>query len=118
MSINNTNIAPLLEHIKINEFYVICHFKCRVTSKTVISTVAFEPYDGKIEISWKDLLFHPINSYNRYYHTPITIYNQDFNNTIVLKAFEKVSYCFEWSNSYNTYVYTTKKGLDFEQKVS
>ena len=118
MPINNKNITSLLEFVKIDRFYIVCHFRCKITNKTIISTVPFEPYEGKIEISWQDLLMHPIESYNRYYHTPITIYNHDSRNTIVLKAFEKISKYFEWSDSYSSYVYTAKKGLNFEQKVS
>ena len=109
MLINHEKITSLLEFVKIDRFYVVCHFKCKVTSKTIISTIPFEPYAGKIEISWQDVLLHPIKSYNRYYHTPITIYNHDCHETIVLKAFEKISNCFEWSISYNNYVYTAKE---------
>ncbi|MFT7005279.1 MAG: hypothetical protein ACJAWW_002652 [Sulfurimonas sp.] len=116
--INHKNITPLLEYVRINRFYVVCHFRCRVTNKTIISTVAFEPYNGKIEIPWLELILHPFKSYNRYYHTPIIIYNDNSHDTIVLKAFEKVSKYFEWSKSYNSYVYTAKKGLKFEQKAS
>ncbi|EQB35368.1 hypothetical protein M947_08785 [Sulfurimonas hongkongensis] len=118
MAIQHKNITPLLEFVKIDRFYVVCHFKCKVTNKTVISTVPFEPYDGKIEISWQDMLLRPIESYNRYYHTPITIYNHDCQDTVVLKAFEKVSKYFEWNENFGSYVYIEKKGLEFEQKVS
>ncbi len=118
MSINHKDVTSLLEFVKIDRFYVVCHFRCKVTNKTIISTVPFEPYDGKIEISWQEIMLHPIDSYNRYYHTPITIYNHDSHDTIVLKAFEKIVKYFEWSNSYNSYVYTSKQGLNFEQKVS
>ena len=118
MPIKNKHITSLLEYVAIDRFYVVCYFRCKVTNKTIISTVAFEPFDGKIEISWQDILLHPIKSYNRYYHTPITIYNHDSRDTIVLKAFEKVVKYFEWSDSYNTYVYISSKDLDFEQKVS
>ena len=52
---------------------------------------------------------HPIDSYNRYNHTPITIYNNDSHDTIVIKAFEKILKYFEWSHSYNSYIYTAKK---------
>ena len=118
MSINHKKITQLLEFVKIDRFYVVCHFKCKVTNKSIISTVPFEPYDGKIEITWQDLLLRPIDSYNRYYHTPITIYNHDNNDTIVLKAFERVAKYFEWSSSYGSYIYTAKKGLEFEQEAS
>jgi len=118
MPIKREKVASLLEFVKIDKFYVVCHFRCKVTNKTIISTVPFEPYTGKIEISWQDMLLHPIDSYNKYYHTPITIYNHDNRNTIVLKAFEKVAKYFEWSDSYNSYVYTAKQGFNVEQRAS
>lgn len=102
---NKNKIIPLLDFIKVDKFYVVCHFKCRVRNKTVISTVPFEPYDGKIELTWKDILFHPIKSYNRYYHTPIKIYGGDCHETIVLKAFEKVSKYFDWNSEQQRYIY-------------
>ncbi len=108
MPINHKHITQLLEFVKIDRFSVICYFRCQVTNKTIVSSVPFEPYDGKIEILWQDMLLHPIESYKRYYHTPITIYNNDCHETIVLKAFEKISKYFEWSQSYNSYVYTAK----------
>jgi len=106
MPISNSEILQLLDSIEIDKFYVICHFKCHFKNKTVISTVPFEPYDGKIEISWQEILLHPIKSYNKYYHTPIIIYNNDCNNTIVLKAFEKVSKYFVWDEKMKTYIYS------------
>ena len=101
----NKNIASLLESVKVDEFYVVCHFRCKVKDKIVVSTVPFEPYDGKIDISWKEVLIHPIKSYNRYYHTPITIYGNSCNETIVLKAFEKVSEYFKWDKKEQKYIY-------------
>lgn len=74
MPITHQNINNLLEYVKVDSFSIVCHFKCKETNKRVISTVAFEPYEGKIAFTWQDILFHPIKSYNRYYHTPITIY--------------------------------------------
>ena len=56
-------VVSLLDFVKIDRFYVVCHFKCKVKNKTVVSTVPFEPYDGRIEIEWKDVFFHPIESY-------------------------------------------------------
>ncbi|WP_324172877.1 hypothetical protein [Sulfurimonas sp.] len=109
MSINHKDVTPLLEFIKIDRFYVVCHFRCKITNKTIISTVPFEPYDGKIEISWQEILMHPIDTYNRYYHTSITIYDNNSHDTIVIKAFEKILKYFEWSNSYNSYIYTAKR---------
>jgi len=105
MPITHTNIINLLEYIKIDSFSVICHFKCKETNKSVVSAVAFEPYEGKIEISWQDMLLHPIKSYNRYYHTPITIYSDDCHETIVLKAFKKVSNKFIWNSQKQKYIY-------------
>jgi len=105
MPINHTKIISLLEFVKIDRFYVVCHFKCKRTNKVVVSTVPFEPYDGKIEISWQDMILHPIQSYNRYFHTPITIYGNDCHETIVLKAFEKVSQYFDWNPKEQTYIY-------------
>lgn len=106
---NTKQVTSLLDYVKIDKFYVICHFKCQVKNKTVVSTVPFEPYDGKIEITWQDVLFHPIRSYNRYHHTPITIYGNNTHETIVLKAFEKVSKYFEWSAKEQKYIYHYKR---------
>jgi len=105
MPINHTKILSLLEFVKIDRFYVVCHFKCKVTNKVVVSTVPFEPYDGKIEISWQDMILHPIQSYNRYFHTPIKIYGNDCHETIVLKAFEKVSEYFDWNSKEQRYIF-------------
>lgn len=98
------NIIPLLDYIKIDSFYVVCHFKCNVTNKKIVSSVPFEPYSGAIKISWQEMLLHPIKSYNRYYHTPITIYADDCHDTIVLKAFKKVSSKFKWSVENGKYI--------------
>ncbi len=105
MPITHENIINLLEYVKIDQFSVVCYFKCKQTNKSIVSIVPFEPYAGKIEFTWKDILFHPIKSYNRYYHTPITIYGSDCHETIVLKAFEKVSSQFSWNSEKNSYVY-------------
>jgi len=99
------NILSLLEYVKIDRFYVVCHFKCRDTQKSVVSEVPFEPYNGEIIITWSDMLFHPFRSYHRYYHTPITIYGNDSHETIVLKAFEKVSNHFKWNEIEQKYEY-------------
>ncbi len=109
MPLNHKSIVSLLEYVKIDKFDVVCHFKCRITNKTIVSIVPFEPYSGKIEITWQDMLLSPIKSYNRYYHTPITIYNQDCKETIVLKAFEKIAKYFEYNSKIHTYVYILKK---------
>lgn len=105
MSFRDKQVNALIDFVKIDRFHVSCHFKCKVKGKTVISTVPFEPYEGKIEFTWTDILFHPIRSYNRYYHTPITIYGTDSHHTIVLKAFKKVSRYFIWSQKDNKYIY-------------
>jgi hypothetical protein len=105
MPINHQKIVSLLEFVKIDRFYIVCHFRCSITNKTVVSTVPFEPYDGKIEITWQEMLLHPIQSYNRYFHTPITIYANDCHETIVLKAFEKVAQYFDWDVKEQKYIY-------------
>lgn len=102
---NSEKIVPLLDYVKIDRFSVVCHFKCKTKDKTIVSTVPFEPYHGKIEITWQDILLHPIESYNRYYHTPITIYGNDCHETIVIKAFEKVSNYFDWNHEEQKYIY-------------
>ena len=103
-------ILDLLEHVKVDQWYVICYFRCRVTYKSVIATLPFEPYEGAITFTWKDLLFHPLRSYKRYYHTPIKIYAKEVENTLVFKAFTKVAKQFEWSQHYNTFIYKDVDG--------
>ena len=105
MSKHNKNIVDLLDHVIVDKFYVVCHFKCKTTDKIVVSTVPFEPYNGKIEITWQDILLHPIKSHQRYYHTPITIYGNNCEDTVVLKAFEKVSEYFKWNDEKQIYIY-------------
>ncbi|MEA3371943.1 MAG: hypothetical protein U9Q40_11445 [Campylobacterota bacterium] len=105
MSTKHQNIVSLLEFVKMDSFYVVCHFKCKVTNRKEVAAVEFEPYDGRIEIRFKDMLLHPIDSWNRYYHTPITIYGNDTHETIVLKAFKKVSDSFRWNDRENRYVH-------------
>ena len=100
----NKSIVMLLDHIKIDGSTVVCHFKCSETEKSIVSAVAFEPYDGKIIITWKDMLLHPIKSYNRYYHTPIVIYGNDCENTIVFKAFQQVRDNFIWNQEKQQYI--------------
>jgi len=91
MQVSRENIMNLLEYVQIDSFSVECHFKCHTTNKSIVSTVPFEPYEGKIELSWKEILLSPIKSYNRYYHTPITIYGGDSYETIVIKAYNRVA---------------------------
>ncbi|OIP55312.1 MAG: hypothetical protein AUK54_04040 [Helicobacteraceae bacterium CG2_30_36_10] len=105
MLMTHENVVSLLDYVKIDRFYVSCHFKCKVKNKTIVSIVPFEPYDGKIVITFKQMLRNPIKSYNRYYHTPITIYGNDCHETIVLKAFKKVSNKFTWNQEEEKYIY-------------
>ncbi|MDB2562445.1 hypothetical protein N9X61_02455 [Sulfurimonas sp.] len=98
-------IRLLVDSVCVDGDTVICHFRCRVKDKIVTSKVPFEPYDGKIEFKWQDIVFHPIASYNRYYHTPITIYGSNCDETIVLKAFEKVAKYFIWNQKEEKYIY-------------
>ena len=105
MSIVYKNIIPLLEFIRIDKSYVVCHFRCKIKNKTIISTVPFEPYGGKIEFTWQEIVLHPLKSYNRYYHTPITIYSKDCRETIVLKAFNNISKHFIWNMEKQKYIY-------------
>ncbi len=105
MILTHENVVSLLEFVKIDTLTVSCHFRCSVKNRTIVSTVAFEPYSGKIEFVWQDIVFHPIKSYNRYYHTPITIYGNNSEETIVLKAFKKVSSHFIWNYDKKKYIY-------------
>jgi hypothetical protein len=97
-------ILALIEYIKINQFYVSFHFRCPLTKEIVISTVPFEPYEGKIKFKWYEIVFSPICCYKRYYHTPITIYSAHEDNTILLKAFEKVKKKFLWDSKEKKYI--------------
>ena len=91
MNNHEVDALKLLEYVRIDKYTVTCSFRCPKTNKSIISVVPFEPYEGKITFSWKDLVFHPIASYKRYYHTPITIYSSQNKHTIVNKAFQQVS---------------------------
>jgi len=102
---NSKKVISLLDFVKVDKSSVVCHFRCKIKNKTVVSTVPFEPYNGRIEISTKEILLHPIESYNRYYHTPITIYGSNTQETIVLKAFEKVAQYFEWNSEEQIFEY-------------
>lgn len=104
MPIVEDKILMLLDYIKIDTASIECHFKCRKTNKEVIAELPFEPYDGAIVITWKDILFHPVESYNRYYHTPIVIYSHDTHETIILKAFKKVANKFIWNSELQQYI--------------
>lgn len=98
-------ITDLLDFVTIDTAQIVCHFKCSVKDKIVISSVPFEPYNGKIKFTWQDIVFHPKKSYERYYHTPIVIFGEQHQETIVLKAFKKVSNYFIWNNEENRYIY-------------
>lgn len=101
---DDKKIVSLLDYVKIDGFSIVCCFKCSVKNRSVVSVVPFEPFDGKIEISFKDMILHPINSYNRYYHTPIKIYGDNCHETIVLKAFRKVAHNFEYDEIQKKYI--------------
>ena len=102
--LKDRDILNLLDHVKVDSKTVTCYFKCTQTSKRVVSVVPFEPYEGKIKLTYKDILLHPIKSYNIYYHTPIVIYGERNDNTIVYKAFKKVSNKFRWNEQINKYI--------------
>lgn len=105
MSYNHKNIISLLEYVRIDRFSVICYFKCHKSDKSIVSKVPFEPYSGKITFTFKEIMMHPFKSYNKYYHTPIVIYANEADETIVLKAFEKVSHYFTWNDIKQKYEY-------------
>ena len=105
MQIHKKGILSLVDFVKIDKSFISCHFKCSIKDKTVISTVPFEPYDGRIEFTFQEIALHPIKSYNKYYHTPITIYGNDTQETIVLKAFKNVSNYFIWNAKEDRYIY-------------
>ena len=96
-------ILELLESVKIDKKNIICHFQCPKSKKIITAILPFEPYEGKIVLSWKDILFHPLKSYNRYYHTPIIIYGSGYQKTIVIKAFKEVQDVFEWDETNKEY---------------
>ncbi len=105
MPINHNSIISLLEYIKIDSVNIVCHFKCQESNKSIVSSLPFEPFSGKIEFTWQEIIFHPIESYNRYYHTPIIIYGSDSHETIVLKAFKQVADKFSWNAQKQIYIY-------------
>ena len=76
MQITNEKVILLLDYVKIDSYSVICHFKCKQTNKSVVSAAPFEPFEGKITFTYQEIFLHPIKSYNKYYHTPITIYGE------------------------------------------
>lgn len=105
MSYDSRNIISLLESLKIDGSDVICYFRCNETGKNITSKVPLEPYAGKITFTWIEILLHPLQSYEKYYHTPITIYSSRSYETVVLRAFEKVSNHFIWNEKQEKYEY-------------
>jgi len=103
MQVDCQKITPLVDYIKIDRTTVSCHFKCPVSGKKIVSTVAFEPFEGKITLTLKDWLFHPLQSYKKYFHTPIVIYAQECNKSIILKAFKQVASDFIWDDEKESY---------------
>jgi hypothetical protein len=103
MQVSCENIISLVDYIKIDTSTVICHFKCPVSGEKIVSAIPFEPYDGKILLSWQDWLFHPRQSYEKFYHTPIVIYAKECEKSIILKAFAQVSSAFVWDEKIKSY---------------
>jgi len=97
-------IIALLDHIEIDATTLRYHFRCQECEKKIVSIIPFEPYDGKIILTWKDILLHPLKSYERYYHTPIVIYGNESEKTVLFKAFEKVSNHFSWNDKSQKYM--------------
>ena len=103
--IHKEAILALVDRVEIDRHYVHCHFKCSIKQKTVVSTVPLEPFNGKVVLTYKEILLHPIQSYNRYFHTPIFIYGNDCDQTLVLKAFKSVANSFVWNQQEQKYIY-------------
>lgn len=94
-------ILSHLERVHVDKFNVYCYFTCKDDSnkeRHILSTLPFEPYEGKIEFKYIDLLLHPLESWDRYYHTPITIYSQENQHSIVQKAFSRIEDKFDFRN--------------------
>lgn len=91
MSQSDEKILSLLEYVEVSSSSVKYHFKCDKSGKKAVSELAFEPYDGKIVITLADMLFHPIKSYKRYYHTPIIIYSKTEQKALLHKAYLNIS---------------------------
>ena len=106
MLITHENVITLIDYVKIDSYSVICHFKCNETNKSVVCAVPFEPYAGKTNFTYKEILLHPIQSYNKYYHTPITIYGNTTEETIIVKAFKKVSRHFIWDSQKEMFIHS------------
>ncbi|WP_345991383.1 hypothetical protein [Sulfurimonas sp. HSL-1716] len=94
-------ILNYVERVHVDKFNVYCYFTCkdeRDRVRHILSTIPFEPYEGKMVFSYKDVLLHPFRSWERYYHTPITIYSPDNQETIVQKAFALIEDKFDCKN--------------------
>ncbi len=79
-----------LERVHVDKHNVYCYFTCideKERVRHIISTLPFEPYEGKIIFSYADVILHPLRSWEKYYHTPITIYSKENHKSIVQKAF-------------------------------
>ena len=97
-------IVSLLEVVRVNGFYISYYFYCPVTQKRVIATLPFEPYSGKITFTYKEILLHPIKSYQKYYHTPVVVYDPNNEESILLKAFMQVQNKFQWHDEHGRFV--------------
>jgi len=98
-------ILPLLDYIEVNSTTILYHFRCKESDKKVIATMPFEPYDGKVSLKWTEILLHPFKAYYRYYHTPIVIYSDQQEHSILLKAFNVISHHFIWNEKKQKYIY-------------
>ena len=90
-----------VERVHVDRYNVYCYFTCKDDNERVrhiLSTLPFEPYEGKIELTYKDILLHPKRSWDRYYHTPITIFSHENQETIVRKAFSLIENKFDYKN--------------------
>jgi hypothetical protein len=82
---------------------VTCHFRCPKSQKVLVVSVDFGPFEIA-EISVKDWILSPITSYKKRYATPITLYAQECQQSLLFKAFKKVAFEFKWSDEYNSYI--------------
>ncbi|MBU0632777.1 hypothetical protein KKA17_09025 [bacterium] len=90
-----------LERVHVDKHNVYCYFTCKDESnreRHILSTLPFEPYEGKMVFTYKDVLLHPFKTWDRYYHTPITIYSYENQKSIVEKAFSLIENKFYFKN--------------------
>ncbi|QSZ41980.1 hypothetical protein GJV85_07615 [Sulfurimonas aquatica] len=106
MQVNHKNVVSLLEYVDIDRFNVTCHFKCEHSNKSIVSIVPFEPCRARVELSWLEMLLHPFKSYESYHNRPITIYSDEDHESIIIKAFLKVSPHFIWNNKKKKFIYS------------